>query len=115
MRKKVLILLSILILSFIAYGVYYYIKLPEFDIFQSFATSAGNFRHDDVRVIVYKNRESEEMYKRVEDEINRLAGATNTQMTIRLYHSKKEVVNGIEPFTIIFIDYENDIYEITKD
>lgn len=54
------------------------------------------------------------MYKRVEDEINRFAGEPNTQMTIRLYHSKKEVIDGVEPFTIIFIDYENDTYEITK-
>ena len=114
MRKKILISLVLIIFFCSIYGIVWYIRLPEFDIYQSFATSANNFRHDDIRVIVYKNRESEEMYKRVEDEINRFAGEPNTQMTIRLYHSKKEVIDGVEPFSIIFIDYENDTYEITK-
>lgn len=115
MRKKILISLVLIIFFCSIYGIVWYIRLPEFDIYQSFATSANNFRHDDIRVIVYKNRESEEMYKRVEDEINRFAGEPNTQMTIRLYHSKKEVINGVGPYIIIFIDYENDTYEITKD
>ena len=108
MKKKIFVSL-ILFLCLV-----WYIRLPEFEVFQSFATSVGNFRHDDVRVIVYKNRNSEEMFKRVEDEVNKFSGAPNTQITLRLYRSKYEVRKGIEPYLIIHINYIDDTYEIIK-
>lgn len=115
MKKKVLILLGVAVSILLICGVVWYIRLPEFDVFQSYALSADNFRHDDVRVIVYKNHNDEEMFKRIEDEVNKFAGAPNTQITLRLFHSKREVIDGKEPYTIIEIDYEKDTYKITKD
>ncbi len=53
MKKKLLILLGVAVSVIIVCGVVYYLKLPEFQIFQSMAMSADNFRRDDVRVIVY--------------------------------------------------------------
>ena len=112
MKKKIFV--SLILFLYLVYAIIWYIRLPEFEVFQSFATSVGNFRHDDVRVIVYKNRNSEEMFKRVEDEVNKFSGAPNTQITLRLYRSKYEVRKGIEPYLIIHINYIDDTYEIIK-
>ncbi len=54
------------------------------------------------------------MFKRIEEEVNRLSGEPNSQIVLRLYHSKKEVREGVEAYTTIFIDYENDKYEVKK-
>ena len=114
MKKKILISLILIIFFSSIYGIVWYIRLPEFEVFQSFTLSAGNFRHDDVRVVVYKHHNSEEMFKRVEDEVNWLSGAPNTSVKLNLYHSKYEVRKGVGPYLIIEIDYENDTYEIVK-
>ncbi len=112
MKKKIFV--SLILFLCLVYTIIWYIRLPEFEVFQSFATSVANFRHDDVRVIVYKNRNSEEMFKRVEDEVNKFSGAPNTKITLRLYRSKYEVRKGIEPYLIIHINYIDDTYEIEK-
>ena len=114
MKKKIWILFGIF--GFFAFicCVVWYAQLSEFEVFQSFTMAVGDYRRDDVRVIIYKNHNSQEMLKRVEDEVNWTAGGKNTEVVLRLYHSKREVRKGVEPYIIIHINYETDSYKIER-
>lgn len=87
--------------------------LPDYEVLSSYSSSsAGGHRETDIDVAVYKNQYSEEMYKRIEDDHNRLNSVPET-LTINLYRSDTEYSKGIKPYTVIYIDYTNDIREIT--
>lgn len=92
----------------------YFINLPDYEVVSSYSiSSSGKHRETDIDVVVYKQQYNEELYRRIEVEHNRLNGEPET-LTINLYHSDTERMNGIKPYTVIYIDYTNDIRKITN-
>lgn len=115
-RKKAVICAVFAVLTaFIVVRVYFYLSKPEFEIKGSFAMSYtmqdGTWGRDtDISVIVYKNFDDDDLYKRVKEEHNRINGEP-TELTINLY---KYSVKNNEPYKIIVIDYLNNTEEIIK-
>lgn len=102
---------AILILS-----VIHYIRLPEFHVMHSYSMSytmqdGSRGRDTDLNVIVYKNRKDPELYKRIEYEHNHINGEP-TELKIRLFKSKNDIIKGREPYKVIVIDYQNNTVEI---
>ncbi|WP_304429842.1 hypothetical protein [Romboutsia ilealis] len=86
---------------------------PEFEIVNSFSQSytmvgGQRCRDTDLNVIVYKNFNDPDLYKRVKEEHNRINGEP-TELKIDLY--KYEIENN-EPYKTITIDYINDTVKI---
>lgn len=101
--------------AFIVVRVYFYISKPEFEIKGSFAQSytmvgGQRCRDTDISVVVYKNFNDPDLYKRVKTEHNRINGEP-TKLTINLY---KYSVKDNEPYRIVVIDYLNNTEEIVK-
>lgn len=91
----------------------YYANLPDYEVLSSYSkSSSGGHRETDIDVAVYRQQYSEEMYRRIEIEHNRLNGEPET-LTINLYPSDPERMKGINPYAVIYIDYANNIREIT--
>jgi len=113
-RKKAVIYAVFAVLTaFIVVRVYFYLNKPEFEITGSFAQSytmvgGQRCRDTDISVIVYKNFNDPDLYKRVKEEHNRINGEP-TELKIDLY--KYEIKNN-EPYKTITIDYLNDTVEI---
>ena len=116
MRKKkkwILGGLCALLGAFIVTRVYIYHSEPEFEIVNSFSQSytmvgGQRCRDTDLNVIVYKNFNDPDLYKRVKEEHNRINGEP-TELKIDLY--KYEIENN-EPYKTITIDYINDTVKI---
>ena len=112
-KKWILGGLCALLGAFILLGYIYYLRLPEFHIMHSYSMSytmvgGQRCRDTDLNVIVYKNFNDPDLYKRVKEEHNRINGEP-TELKIDLY--KYEIENN-EPYKTITIDYLNDTVEI---
>ena len=112
-KKWILGGLCALVGAFILLGYIYYLRLPEFHIMHSYSMSytmvgGQRCRDTDLNVIVYKNFNDPDLYKRVKEEHNRINGEP-TELKIDLY--KYEIKNN-EPYKTITIDYLNDTVEI---
>ena len=99
--------------AFILLGYIYYLRLPEFHIMHSYSMSytmvgGQRCRDTDLNVIVYKNFNDDDLYKRIMEEHNRINGEP-TELKIDLY--KYEIKNN-EPYKTITIDYINDTVKI---
>lgn len=113
MKRKILIFTTIGIIALVGYMVYY-ARLPQYTVFNSHSMSAGGgYRDTDMNVVVYKNHNDKELYKKIESEHNHING-TPTELTINLYHSEAEIKKGADPYKIISIDYANNTYEISE-
>ena len=102
--------------AFILLGYIYYLRLPEFHVMHSYSMSytmqdGSRGRDTDLNVIVYKNRNDPELYKRIEYEHNHINGEP-TELKIRLFKSKNDIITGREPYKVIVIDYQNNTVEI---
>ena len=102
--------------AFILLGLIKYLRLPEFHVMHSYSMSytmqdGSRGRDTDLNVIVYKNRNDPELYKRIEYEHNRINGEP-TELKLRLFKSKNDIIKGREPYKVIIIDYINDTVEI---
>lgn len=85
----------------------------DYEVLSSYSSSsAGRHRETDIDIAVYGEQYNEELFKRIEDEHNRLNGEPET-LTINLYRSNTDYVKGMKPYAVIYIDYANDIREIT--
>lgn len=111
MKKRIIetAITAILFLTLIGYTVYYS-RLPDYKVYNSFATMGKDFRETEINVIIYKNK-SKDLYKEIEEEHNKINGEP-TQLTIRLYNKEKEIKKGGAPYATIFIDYTDNTYEI---
>lgn len=112
-KKWILGVLCALVGAFILLGYIYYLRLPEFHIMHSYSMSytmvgGQRCRDTDLNVIVYKNFNDPDLYKRVKEEHNRINGEP-TELKIDLY--KYEIENN-EPYKTITIDYINDTVKI---
>ena len=112
-KKWILGGLCALVGAFILLGYIYYLRLPEFHIMHSYSMSytmvgGQRCRDTDLNVIVYKNFNDPDLYKRVKEEHNRINGEP-TELKIDLY--KYEIKNN-EPYKTITIDYINNTVEI---
>ncbi len=112
-KKWILGGLCALVGAFILLGYIYYLRLPEFHIMHSYSMSytmvgGQRCRDTDLNVIVYKNFNDPDLYKRVKEEHNRINGEP-TELKIDLY--KYEIENN-EPYKTITIDYINDTVKI---
>ncbi len=115
-RKTLIWGLCALVGAFILLGYIYYLRLPEFHITHSYSMSytmqdGTRGRDTDLNVIVYKNRNDPELYKRIEYEHNYINGEP-TELKIRLFKSKNDIIKGREPYKVITIDYINNTVEI---
>lgn len=120
-KKTVLRLLFAFLTAFMLTSAYIHIikpktaKKPEFEIINSFSTSytmqdGSKGRDTDLNVIVYRNYNDEDLYKRVKEEHNRINGEP-TELKISLY---KDFIKDNEPYRIVIIDYINNTEEIIK-
>lgn len=118
-KKAVICAVFAVLTAFIVARVYFYLnepekpEKPEFEIKGSFATSytmqdGTRCRDTNINVIVYKNFNDKDLYKRIMEEHNRINGEP-TELKIDLY--KYEIKNN-EPYKTITIDYINDTVEI---
>ena len=112
-KKTVILRLCAVAGVILVIGVTRYKRLPEFRIRNAFSQSytmvgGQRCRDTDINVVVYKNRNDEELYKRIEYEHNRINGEP-TKLEINLYNSESEIINGKKPYKIISIDYINNI------
>ena len=115
-KKWILGGLCALLGAFIVTRVYIYHsepEKPEFEIVNSFLQSytmvgGQRCRDTDLNVIVYKNFNDPDLYKRVKEEHNRINGEP-TELKIDLY--KYEIKNN-EPYKTITIDYINDTVKL---
>lgn len=114
-RKTLIWGLCALLGAFIVARVYFYLSKPEFEIRGSIAQSytmvgGQRCRDTDISVIVYKNFNDPDLYKRVKEEHNRINGEP-TKLTINLY---KYSFENNEPYRIVVIDYLNNTEEIIE-
>ena len=112
-RKTLIWGLCALLGAFIVTRVYIYLNKPEFEIVNSFTMSftmqdGTRCRDTDLKVIVYKNIDDPDLYKRVKEEYNRINGEP-AELKIDLY--KYEIKNN-EPYKTITIDYINDTVKL---
>lgn len=115
-QKKVIRGLCALVGAILMIGIVRYKRLPEFRIRSAFSRSytvvgGQRCRDTDIKVVVYKNRYDDELYKRIEYEHNRINGVP-TKLKMKLYKSQNDIVNGRNPYKTILIDYLNNIVEI---
>lgn len=108
--------LSTLLGAILIAGVIYYVRLPEFHIMHSYSISytmqdGTKGRDTDLNVIVYKNSNDPELYKRIKAEHNRINGEP-TKLTIWLFKSENDIIKEHEPYKVITIDYINNTVEI---
>lgn len=103
-------IITIVVLVLIA-GCIYYERLPDYRLFNSYATSGDNFRDVDIDIIVYKYHHSEKLYKEIESDHNRI-NPMPTKLVINLYYTENAILKGREPYTKITIDYVNNTYVI---
>lgn len=98
------------ILLMLTIHIIYYSTLPSFQIYNSFVLMTNEGRETEINVIIYKDK-NEEVYKAIEQEHNRVNGIPKT-LKINLFNADKEIKKGIAPYSVIFIDYTENIYEI---
>ena len=96
-RKKAVICAVFAVLAaFIVVRVYIYLNKPEFHIMHSYSSNytmqdGTRCRDSSLNVIVYKNRNDPELYKRIKTEHNRINGEP-TELTIQLFKSKNDII-----------------------
>lgn len=115
-KKLIIRGLCALVGAYILLGIIRYLRLPEFHVMHSYSMSYtmqdGTRGIDiDLNVIIYKNRNDPELYKRIEYEHNRINGEPS-ELKIRLFKSKNDIIKGCEPYKIMTIDYINDTVKI---
>lgn len=111
--RRIIVMLAICIILVGLMNIVRPRKQPkrDYEVFNSFILSMDNYRDVKIKVAVYKNHYSKELYKRIEEEENYI-NDTPTKLTIQLYYSKEDSREGREPYTTISIGYENNTYEI---
>ena len=117
MKKRTTILATVVILSAISAAAYllHYARLPDYEVLSSSNfTSGGDYRDTDIDVAVYKHRYDNELYKAIEEHHNNLNGTPN-MLTINLYKSDRQRMQGRKPYVTIRIDYDAGTYEIRGD
>lgn len=97
MRKKSAITL---IISFLLIGICYYISLPDYQIFNSMSFSNQDTRDTELKVIVYRYWNIDELVQEIREEHNKING-TPTTLEINLYYSKWHLQSGKEPFKTV--------------
>lgn len=110
-RKKVINTLTVLVCLVILLAESYK-ELPEFRIYNSFVQSYtiegdSKGRNTQINVVVYKNCNDKNLYKRIESEHNRINGEP-TELKINLYKWDTDIKKGCNPYKTIVIDYIND-------
>lgn len=97
MRKKMILFVIILII-----GVCYYIRLPDYYVFNSTSFSNQGTRDTRLEVIVYRYWNVDEMIEEIKKEYELING-TPTTLEINLYYSKAHYRSDREPFkTVLF-------------
>ena len=102
--------------AFILLGLIKYLRLPEFHVMNSYSMSYtikewswGLYTY--FNLFLKNNINDPELYKRIEYEHNRINGEP-TELKLRLFKSKNDIIKGREPYKVIIIDYINDTVEI---
>lgn len=112
MKKKRKISAFIVFACLVILIIESYNEQPEFRIYnsfiQSYTTKDDSERRDtEINVIVYRNYNDENLYKRIESEHNRINGQP-TELKINLYKWDSDIKKGYNPYKTIVIDYIND-------
>lgn len=102
MKKNFLISLSVLCLLI---GIFYYISLPDYHIFNSTSFGSQSNRDTTLQVIVYKYWDIDELIREIEEEHNKINGTPAT-LEINLYYSRWHFLHGKEPFKTSMFKYQ---------
>ena len=89
MKRKILIVITILCLSAVIYG---YLRLPDYHIINSMSFSTQDTRDTQLKVIVYKCWEIHDVIQEIEVEHNRINGISTIQLIfcmMTVNHSKQ--------------------------
>ena len=92
MKKKIIISIIVFVLLV---GVCYYIRLPDYEVFNSYSHSNSyhGTRDTNLKVVVYRYRAYNDLFDEIEREHTDVNG-TPTTLTIDLYYSKSHLHNG---------------------
>ena len=93
---------TILIIFFLSIGIFYYLSLPDYHVFNSMSFSNQDTRDTKLQVIVYQYWGIDELVQEIQEEHDKING-TPTTLEINLYYSKWHLRSGKEPFkTVLF-------------
>ena len=101
MKRKVLIVITILCLSAVTYG---YLRLPDYHIMNSMSFSTQYTRDTQLKVIVYKCWGIHDVIQEIETEHNRINGIPTT-LEINLYYPTYFLHDDGKPFKTVTIRY----------
>ena len=101
MKRKILIVITILCLSAVIYG---YLRLPDYHIINSMSFSTQDTRDTQLKVIVYKCWEIYDVIQEIEVEHNRINGIPTT-LEINLYYPTYFLHDDSKPFKTVTIQY----------
>lgn len=108
LKKICMVLLSITITLLIA--IWFYIHIPEYNIYQGFSSSGENYRYSEIHVIVLKPCDTTTVTNTIIEEYRKMNGTPN-KLTVKLYHCKTAVTEGNEFYTVT-IEYPEE--EVTE-
>lgn len=101
MKRKILIVITILCLSAVTYG---YLRLPDYHIMNSMSFSTQDTRDTQLKVIVYKCWGIHDVIQEIEAEHNRINGIPTT-LEINLYYPTYFLHDDRKPFKTVTIQY----------
>ena len=101
MKRKILIVITILCLSAVTYG---YLRLPDYHIMNSMSFSTQDTRDTQLKVIVYKCWGIHDVIQEIEAEHNRINGIPTT-LEINLYYPTYSLHDDSKPFKTVTIRY----------
>lgn len=101
MKRKILIVITILCLSAVTYG---YLRLPDYHIMNSMSFSTQDTRDTQLKVIVYKCWGIHDVIQEIEAEHNRINGIPTT-LEINLYYPTYFLHDDSKPFKTVTIQY----------
>ena len=101
MKRKILIVITILCLSAVTYG---YLRLPDYRIMNSMSFSTQYTRDTQLKAIVYKCWGIHDVIQEIETEHNRINGIPTT-LEINLYYPTYFLHDDSKPFKTVTIRY----------
>lgn len=83
----------------------YCVNLPDYSVVNSMSFSSANTRETEIKVVVYKYWNLNEIIKSIEQEHNKINGVP-TSLEINLYYSRWHIRHGIGPFKTVVFHYK---------
>lgn len=108
--KRFFIWATMIILAVVLAFLVYYIRLPEYRVYNSISNTGADYREVDMHVIVYKTWDIEKTVEKIVSEYKKMNGVPN-QLTVYLYHNKFDIMHGREFYKKVFLYGDNEVTE----